>query len=200
MRFAAVLAALVPVLAVSAQNTIVVQVGANGTLTYTPNSVTANAGDTIQFQFLSKNHTVTQSSFAAPCQNLTTPTQGIDSGFMPVTNSSNGLVPAWSFTVNNASAPLWFYCRQTGHCQQGMVFAVNPTAAKSFSAFQAAAMGQTANSSATPTSGSTSPIATGSSSTTPSAAGTTSSSGAMHMGSSAAGLITAFGLVASFVF
>lgn len=50
MRFTAVLAALVPVLAVSAQQTIVVQVGANSSLTYTPSSVNASVGDTIQFQ------------------------------------------------------------------------------------------------------------------------------------------------------
>lgn len=36
--------------------------------------------------------------------------------------------------------PKWFYCGQPGHCQQGMVFAINPPATgNTFVAFQAAA-------------------------------------------------------------
>jgi hypothetical protein len=60
-----------------------------------------------------KNHTVTQSTFPAPCQNMTTPTAGIDSGFMAVAANAS-FFPEWSFTITNASTPLWFYCRQTG--------------------------------------------------------------------------------------
>lgn len=52
-----------------------VSVGSAG-LTYTPNSVTAAAGDTIQFTF-SGTHTATQSTFAAPCAPMT---GGLDSG------------------------------------------------------------------------------------------------------------------------
>ena len=65
--------------------------------------------------------------------------------------------------MTNASAPLWFYCRQTGyvidleaknsalndpycsHCEAGMVFAINPTTAMSFNAFQAAAKNSSSN-------------------------------------------------------
>jgi len=38
----------------------------------------------------------------------------------------------------NDTAPIWAYCRQSGHCGQGMVFAVNAneSSAKSFEAFQ----------------------------------------------------------------
>jgi len=152
MRFSTVIAALVPVVAVSAQQTFTVIVGGNNTLTFNPTSVNASVGDTVAFQFQSKNHTVTQSTFAAPCANMTTPTAGIDSGFMSVAAGAQSF-PQWSFTMTNASAPLWFYCRQTGHCQQGMVFAVNPTPTKSFDAFQAAAKssGSSASSSASPT-------------------------------------------------
>lgn len=137
----AVVSALVA--AASAQTTHTVIVGENQGLTYNPTSVTAAAGDIIAFQFVAKNHTVTQSTFAAPCTK-----SGVDSGFFPV-QANASVVPQWSFTLNNASEPLWFYCAQTGHCSKGMVFAVNPTADKSFAAFQAAANG-TATGSAAP--------------------------------------------------
>lgn len=116
---------------------ITVNVGDAG-LAFNPPSITAVEGDTVQFQFYPKNHTVTQSTFAAPC---TAMAGGGDSGFLAVAANATE-IPVWSFTLNNASAPLWFYCAQGTHCSAGgMVFAVNPTAEKSFEAFQAAATG-----------------------------------------------------------
>lgn len=44
-----------------------VLVGNNGTLAYDPPFVMAAPRDTIVFEFHQKNHTVTESSFAAPC-------------------------------------------------------------------------------------------------------------------------------------
>ncbi|KAI0820188.1 Cupredoxin [Trametes gibbosa] len=141
MRFSTLAAALLPVGLALAQTTHTIKVGGNGTLTYDPSSITANNGDTIQFQFLSKNHTVTQSTFAAPCSNVTDGNglvTGVDSGYQFVAADATQF-PVWSITVNNASTPLWFYCRQAKHCQQGMVFAVNPTQDKTFEAYQAKA-------------------------------------------------------------
>lgn len=89
------------------------------------------------FTSLAKNHTVTQSSFAAPCTNITG--GGIDSGFQFIAPNAT-TISQYSFTLNNVTGPLWFYCRQANHCQQGMVFAVNPTAEKSFDTFQRTAM------------------------------------------------------------
>jgi plastocyanin len=87
-----------------------VNVGANSALAFTPSSVNASTGDTVTFVFNPKNHTVTQSSFAAPCQPMS---GGVDSGFQPVTaNASN--VPSFSVTVNSTT-PIWFYCKQTGY-------------------------------------------------------------------------------------
>ncbi len=88
---------------------------------------------------LSKNHTLTQSSFANPCTRLSD--DSLDSGFQFVAANST-TVPQYSFTMTNvpAGTPLWFYCRQADHCQKGMVFAVNPTADKTFQAFQQKAM------------------------------------------------------------
>ena len=59
-------------------------VGGAGALTFDPANITAQVGDTITFEFRAKNHTVTQSTFAAPCVDLTeTSTSGqvgFDSG------------------------------------------------------------------------------------------------------------------------
>jgi plastocyanin len=51
--------------------------------------------------------------------------------------------------------PVWIYCRQAGHCQQGMVFAVNP--GDKLAAFQAAATGGAAPSTPPPSSTASSP-------------------------------------------
>jgi len=87
-----------------------VQVGASSNLTFNPPSVNASVGDTITFVFSPKNHTVTQSTFAAPCSPMA---NGVDSGFQPVSaNATN--TPAFTITVNNTQ-PAWFYCKQTGY-------------------------------------------------------------------------------------
>ncbi|KZP32507.1 hypothetical protein FIBSPDRAFT_812025 [Athelia psychrophila] len=120
-----------------------VTVGGTGIIAYNPNQVTANPGDTVTFTFMQKNHTVTQSTLAAPCQAMAS---GFDSGFLPVTdNNTAGPFPTAQFTVQNTS-PVWVYCKQTGHCQQGMVFAINP--GNNFAAFQAAATGNSTASAA----------------------------------------------------
>jgi len=118
-------------------------VGGSGQLTYSPEYVVAQPRDIISFQFKSKNHTATQSSFANPCRKLestsTSGQVGFDSGFVPSTDDASPL-PAFNVTVNDTT-PIWVYCRQTGHCGQGMVFAVNPvqSSPNNFSAFQALA-------------------------------------------------------------
>jgi hypothetical protein len=146
MRFSAVVAALLPVGFSLAQTTHVIKVG-GGSLTYQPNQLTGvQNGDVVQFQFLDKNHTVTQSTFAAPCSNITDASgkvTGVDSGYQFVDPAATQF-PVWQITIDNASTPLWFYCRQAKHCQSGMVFAVNPTAAKSFDTFKTNAATSTA--------------------------------------------------------
>jgi plastocyanin len=88
-----------------------VQVGASSQLAFSPTSVNASVGDTVSFVFNPKNHTVTQSTFPAPCQPMS---GGVDSGFQPVAaNATN--VPSFTVTVN-ATTPLWFFCHQTGYC------------------------------------------------------------------------------------
>ncbi|KXN81753.1 hypothetical protein AN958_03770 [Leucoagaricus sp. SymC.cos] len=100
--------------------TFLVTVGKDNELTYNPSNVTAKKGDTVAFRF--KN--------------------GIDSGFLPVAPNATEF-PQWSFSVQDDSTPLWFYCDQGTHCRAGMVFALNPTAQETYDTFKATAMGAT---------------------------------------------------------
>lgn len=114
------------------------------TLTYTPSNITAQIGDTVTFQFMQKNHTATQSTFADPCRALTlTSTSGqvgFDSGFMAVASTATTF-PTYTVKIND-TAPIWVYCKQSGHCGQGMVFSVNAveSGANSYAAFKAQAI------------------------------------------------------------
>ncbi|KAJ6630563.1 hypothetical protein B0H10DRAFT_2160016 [Mycena sp. CBHHK59/15] len=154
MRFSLAVAALASVLSVRRRWWKGVQPPLSGTrtaltnvssqLVFNPSNITAAVGDTVSFQFQGKNHSVTQSTFANPCGLMTTPAEGINSGFQFVAANATEL-PQWSFTVNNATTPLWFFCAQTNpanHCNMGMVFSVNAKedGPKNFAAYQAAAM------------------------------------------------------------
>ncbi|KAF8622239.1 hypothetical protein AX15_007178 [Amanita polypyramis BW_CC] len=113
--------------------------GSNGELMFSPEAIFAKPGDQVVFHFNPKNHTVTQSSFANPCGQKP---GGFDSGFQPV--MANQTQPTYAITVHDTQ-PVWVYCRQTGHCGKGMVFAVNcgpDGSANSFTNFKNAALAQ----------------------------------------------------------
>jgi len=193
MRFSLAVAALAPVLSASAAD-ILVLVGAAGSLTFSPSNITAQAGDTVSFQFQAKNHSVTQSTFTNPCQIQTTPAQGIDSGFQFVSNTSTTL-PQWSFTVDNTSAPLWFFCAQTNpvsHCEAGMVFSINanPDSAKSFAVYQQAAMGNPPAAAASASAGAATSAAAGAAGAATSAAAGAAATDAAGATANAAGAAT----------
>jgi len=133
-------AAFVPFAA--AANTLIT-VGAGGQLKFVPNNINASAGDVITFQWAGSpgNHSVTQSSFAAPCTPLT---GGFDSGFVFTPAGITTGFAEWNLTITNASAPIWFFCKQFGtsdHCKAGMVGAFNAPASgpKTFANFVTAA-------------------------------------------------------------
>ncbi|KAK3946176.1 hypothetical protein QBC46DRAFT_1699 [Diplogelasinospora grovesii] len=115
-----------------------VTVGGPQGLSYNPSSISAAIGDTVIFTFLSQNHTATQSAFTTPCEALA---GGMDSGFQPNPNNSVNPPPQVAMQVM-VSTPLWFYCRQQGHCGKGMTFSINPTAAKTQAMFQSMAIAQ----------------------------------------------------------
>jgi len=186
-----------------AAETFNVMVGQNNGLVYDPPNVIAKSGDIVSFHFLNKNHTVTQSTFASPC---VPKADGVNSGFQAVPPQA-GDIPAWSITITNDTAPLWFFCNQGPHCRAGMVFAVNPNAERTFEAFLENAKGgggATAGPNASPipppASGSASPAATPAASVSTgagasAASSTSSSAGDASTTSSAAVEGTAAGAV-----
>lgn len=122
---------------VGATHTVTVGGPAAG-LAYTPSSISAAIGDMVIFTFLSENHTATQSAFTTPCEALA---GGMDSGFQPNPNNSVNPPPQVAMQVM-VDTPLWFYCKQKGHCGKGMTFSINPTASKTQALFQSMAIAQ----------------------------------------------------------
>lgn len=105
----------------------VVTVGMNGTKTYSPDSLKADVGDSIQFQFVAGNHTATQTSFDSPCQpiSMTSNVAGFYSGFQPAAASAAmGMVSTYTVNVTSTT-PIWVSCSQANHCESGMVMVVN---------------------------------------------------------------------------
>lgn len=116
-------------------------VGGGTSLTFNPPILQDAQGSRVHFDFLGKNHTLTESTFDAPCTKL----QGTDvdtdfNNFNP--NDVPNLRP---FDYTFASdKPRFFYCKQgvgtaNSHCGKGMVFAVNIDQA-TFNEFQWRAM------------------------------------------------------------
>ncbi|KAF8964233.1 hypothetical protein BDZ97DRAFT_920167 [Flammula alnicola] len=157
---------------------------------FAPTSLTGVAiGDLVSFKFISKNHTVTQSSFTTPC---VAKQGGVDSGFIPVATNATAF-PEWTIKIDNVTAPLWFYCMQGTHCRGGMVFAINPTADKSFEAFLANAQGTT-----TTTTNTSTPTTSGGTTTASTTGTTAAGSGAFSLSvQKATTLLAALGLIAS---
>jgi plastocyanin len=132
-------------------------VGDSNQNVFKPNSVSAAVGDTVNFIFVSKNHTVTQSTFGVPCSSKQ---GGFDSNYIAVSNATaQNQFPSWSITLTNTDA-IWVYCKQGNHCGQGMVMAINPTAEKSFDMYLATAKA-TLSGNGTTTGNTTAPGATG---------------------------------------
>jgi hypothetical protein len=79
----------------------------------------------VQFQFAPNNHTVTQSTFDAPCQPIAMHSNvtGVYSGFMPVAATAQ-MTPTYTILINNTT-PMWLYCSQGKHCQNGMTMVIN---------------------------------------------------------------------------
>jgi len=138
--------------AAAAAATHSVTVGGAAGLVYTPNTIEAAVGDMVVFTFESQNHTVTQSAFTTPCEKLA---GGMDSGFVP--NVNNSVVPAPQMGMQvTVATPIWFYCKQKGHCGKGMTFSINPTANKTQAMFEQMAIAQNGTSTSTGTMGTSS--------------------------------------------
>lgn len=98
-------------------------------VTYIPNIVNAAVGDTIQFQFSTGAHTVTQSSEMGACNPIqqTQLAQGavpVHSGHIPFTPGSM-TVSTFEMKVMSKD-PMFIYCSTGPHCQLGQVMVINP--------------------------------------------------------------------------
>jgi len=98
-----------------------VQVGANGNLAFSPNSITAAVGEIVEFHFFPPQHSVAQSSFAAPCTPFSNGTSFFSGG---MTTSSGENANTFQITIND-TAPIWFYCAFPTHCEAGMAGVIN---------------------------------------------------------------------------
>lgn len=76
-----ILASLLPLIAAVAAETKVVVAGENG-LSFEPESITAEVGDTVEFRFWPQRHSVGRSSFDTPCEPLAE--NGFFSDYIPV--------------------------------------------------------------------------------------------------------------------
>ncbi|KAK0459481.1 Cupredoxin [Desarmillaria tabescens] len=115
-----------------------IDVAFNNGFVFHPANVTASNGTLVTFWFPNNGltHSVTQSSFAAPCTFLAA-NGSSPSGF------DSGLTAGTQFSVNitDDTKPIWFHCKQVDHCGMGMVGSVNaPSTGNTFESFQAAAM------------------------------------------------------------
>ncbi|TVY80199.1 Extracellular serine-rich protein [Fusarium oxysporum f. sp. cubense] len=112
--------------------------------TFVPNMIRAAAGDVIQFQFSSGNHTVTQSSEDSPCQPLQATQAGvIHSGHIPF-QAGQTTVGTFNVPLNNTE-PIYLYCATGPHCQIGQVMAINPPSEENLVQFSKKAAGALAN-------------------------------------------------------
>ncbi|KAK2463117.1 hypothetical protein APHAL10511_004772 [Amanita phalloides] len=128
---------------VAAERVIIVNVGGNTTedaaKVFQPQSVNADQGDVVYFNFTQGNHTVTQSLFNSPClatyvSNYTI--NGFVSGFRDAGDGStysNLLI-----TILDPNTPIWFFDYNT--CAQGGVGVINPNSTQTLQEFQDRAM------------------------------------------------------------
>jgi plastocyanin len=99
-------------------------VGAEGDLRFNPDSISVSLGTTLRFDFLGKNHTLTQSSFNHPCQN----SSGTSTDFEQLNALNQTGKFLFDYKVVSQKSQ-WFYCAQDfpkSHCHAGMVFSLNP--------------------------------------------------------------------------
>ena len=118
-----------------------------------PNSIVAQPGDIVTFQFYPTRHSVIKAAYGYPCVPYDYIDNGGDmfySGWMPVTDITDNVriplyiesknlmlttlqPPTWNLTVNDTS-PVFYYCGAPGSCiDWGMVGVINANSSTSIS-------------------------------------------------------------------
>ncbi|EQB55074.1 hypothetical protein GCG54_00003333 [Colletotrichum gloeosporioides] len=128
MHMSAIVVSALAAVAQAVDVQVVSVASTNNTLKFFPDKINAPVGSMVQFQFRGGNHSVVQSTFDNPCipiQNVNTSAKGVYSGYQPVAASTaKGQIPVFTVEVKSAT-PMWLYCSQGKHCQNGMVMVIN---------------------------------------------------------------------------
>ncbi|KAK0719408.1 Cupredoxin [Lasiosphaeris hirsuta] len=132
------LSAIATLVAHATAATIVVSVGQNGALAFSPSSVTASTGDIVEYHFFPPAHSVVMGDFNNACAPAIT--GGFSSGLISTSSGENANV--FRVTVNSTN-PIFFYCGVPGHCGAGMTGAINPSASQTLVMYQSKAQGAT---------------------------------------------------------
>ncbi|GAW20618.1 hypothetical protein ANO14919_101260 [Xylariales sp. No.14919] len=106
---------------------VVIAVG-KGSFTFTPNTITANPGEQIVFEFWSDGHSVARSQFGYPCMPYEYVMPDDGGGFWSgeMVNITPDSRPTFTITVND-TAPIFFYCSLRGSCKDNrMIGVINP--------------------------------------------------------------------------
>lgn len=121
-----------------AAQTHAVAVG-KGNHQFVPDSIQAEVGDIVEFQFFPPNHSVVRAEYGIPCipYELTGETKvGFYSGFFPVSRILDN-PPTYHLLINDTE-PIFFYCSAPGSCiTWGMVGAINPNTSQTVAEQQA---------------------------------------------------------------
>lgn len=111
---------------IAAAKTINVKVGP--TISISPEEITAEVGDEIEFEVYPSHSIVEGDGFANPCH------------FKPGGFFSDFGDEEFIFTVAITDTnPKWIYCSQVSHCQSGMAAVINPSGGNTIAAYKEAA-------------------------------------------------------------
>ncbi|RDA89471.1 hypothetical protein CP533_1527 [Ophiocordyceps camponoti-saundersi (nom. inval.)] len=110
-----------------------IRVTATSSNVFSPDTVTAKQGDTIEFHFQAQNHSVVAGVFENPCTPMALGS-GFFSGFMPVQGGGEAK-QVFRVTVNSAD-PMPFFSSQDDECPHGMVGIINPNGDKTLDKYR----------------------------------------------------------------
>ncbi|ORY03650.1 hypothetical protein BCR34DRAFT_667342 [Clohesyomyces aquaticus] len=100
---------------------------------FKPDTIFAEVGSIVEFDFYPQNHSVVRAEYQYPCIPYEMTGEGkvgFFSGFYPVEQVLTH-PPAWTITINDTD-PIFFYCSASGSCiDYGMVGVINPNSSTS---------------------------------------------------------------------